>query len=129
MNIISTISRRSGTEGSRHDPYSYEEYTITRNDESWLLHEGLSTFIKRGDGALFIPPDMAGALDAALKAAGCPLTERQIKKYYDRIRLAPLKMHKSHGGTDWSEGHPGEELLICKCGSVLDSSFDLSAIE
>lgn len=125
---VSQIRRRAGTEGPRHDPYSYEEYTITRDAKTWLIHDGLSTFI-RADDAVFVPPDMPGALDAALKAAGCPLGMQQIERTYRRIRSVPLKLHKAHGQPRWEDGLPGETLLFCPCGSVLDSEFDLGAIE
>jgi hypothetical protein len=125
----SKIEARIGAEGPRFDRSVYDEYTITRNEKKWVVHIGLEIYIN-ADGALFIPPDMPGALDLALKASGCPFgSTKEIEKSYQRAKAEPLKLHKVHGGAEWKSGHPGEELLICKCGSVLDSSVDLSAIE
>lgn len=128
MNVISasSIELRTGTEGPRHDPYSYDEWTLSRGARTWKIHDGLASWVKLND--VLVESPAGGELDDALKASGCPLSLRELRKYYERIRTTPLKLHKAHGGARWAEGFPGEELLICKCGAVLDSTFDLGAI-
>jgi hypothetical protein len=122
----SSIEVRAGAEGPKHDRYGYEEWTLTRGSDTWLIHLGLGDWVKRNDVLCLSP---AGCdLDDVLKAAGCPLSLREIEKYHARIKAAPLKTHKAHGGMRWADGMPGETLLFCKCGAVLDGHSDINAI-
>jgi hypothetical protein len=122
-----TIRSRSGTEGPRHDPYSFFEWTLTLDAErEWIIHDGLGTWVRfNGQQVEVAHHD----IDGALQRTGCPLTLREIEQRHDEEREAPIKEHAPHGDPCWHDGMPGEQLLICPCGAVLDSTFDLSAIE
>lgn len=51
MKITSrSIHIGGGTEGPRHDPYGYTEYTSEVNGRSITLHAGLMTFIRLPSG-------------------------------------------------------------------------------
>lgn len=48
---MATITQRrlfcqTGAEGPLHDPYHYEERTVTVNDRTYTLHTGLGTWLK-----------------------------------------------------------------------------------
>lgn len=122
----SRIEVRHGTEGPKHDPYSFEEWKLTRGADTWLIHAGLAEWVKRN--GVEHAPRTGGDLSYRLKLAGCPLSLEEIKKYHARIKAVPLRLHKPHGGARWADGMPGEALLICKCGAVLDTDFDHNAI-
>ena len=121
------ISLKTGTEGPRHDPYSYEEVTIERGDSTTTIHLGLAEYCKytEGNKSLTIHRLPTDPMMLAL----CGLTLKQAKRILRKREEAKLRAHRSHGGMEWSRGYPGEQLLICKCGDVVDSSFNLSAIQ
>lgn len=55
-------------------------------------------------------------------------TLTQIRRFYRKMEAAKLREHRGHGQAEWSPGFPGEELLFCPCGAVLDSTFNEAAI-
>ncbi len=40
------IAMRTGSEGPSHDPYSFREYEIERNDQTLVLHMGLGCWLE-----------------------------------------------------------------------------------
>lgn len=124
---MATITQRTGTEGPRHDPYSFTEWTVTlAANREWHIHSGLICWVRlNGEDTPVANDD----IDEALQRSGCPLSLRQIEKLYRRICEVPIRLHKAHGRPSWADGYPGGTLLFCPCGAVLDSNFNISAIE
>lgn len=136
---MSTITCNHGSEGLAHDLYSYEEFTVERaNGATATLHHGLTWYV------IFQTPEMdhpvrldfLGFDDKANKELETDILLRSIGLDANRIERAwrcakerPYREHRKHGGFQWSGGFPGEHLCWCKCGALIDSSFDLSAIE
>jgi hypothetical protein len=126
---MSKIKMRHGSEGPRHDPYHFEEVTVTRADGRWAtLHTGLAVWVKTSDGrweerdekkAFAIFGEVAGIAPRAVEKA-----ERE--KHDRRYRFHPCGQKHFEGAS----GYPGESFVVCrKCGDVIDYAFDRSAIE
>lgn len=133
----SSIEVREGTEGPHHDPYSYTDTILTKQNGAWaIIHEGISAYAliyfrrgrKRRQVNLYEDPVLRARSETLLvKAVG--MTSKQIKRIARKASEVPYRQHKGHGGYEWSQGHPGEMLCFCKCGAVIDSHFNRSAIE
>jgi hypothetical protein len=120
-----SISTRTGTEGPRHDPYSFTEITVEARGHRVTVHYGLGEWIEvDGTGERLMALPDASCVMEALTGLTLAQAERALRKrdesYYRR--------HKAHGGYEWSSGYPGEELCFCKCGQCIDSTFNESAI-
>ncbi len=124
------ITVERGTEGPRHDPYSFEEVTIKRADgRCATAHVGLAEFVVIGQKDDAIRVDASGSKLDQWLISTVGVTLAGARRAFDKLEASRLRMHRSHGGMGWSEGFPGEMLLWCKCGAMLDSSFNRSAIE
>lgn len=118
---------RTGSEGPRHDPYSYEEWTIETPENTVQIHQGLGDWIKC-NGREY--PETArgsrGDLDNFLTEK-VGFTLEQIRRIHRN-----LKSRCPKGGQheeEWISGYPGEDLLFChKCEKFVDSTFNESAI-
>jgi hypothetical protein len=135
------IHIKTGREGPRHDPYGYEEITVHRADGAHVtLHEGFGTWIEfkdaRGMGNKLDELNSAHRsvqaalyqliLDRALGDAG--ISVEAARKAYRTLR----SRCRNCGGreTCFAHGYPGESFELCvQCGHVVDSHFDLSAVE
>jgi hypothetical protein len=127
------IHIKTGREGPRHDPYGYDEITVHRADGAHVtLHEGLGTWIEfkdaRGTGNKLDERDAPRAqIDAAFeRVAG--VSVEAARKAYRALR----SRCRNCGGreTKFARGYPGESFELCvQCGHVVDSHFDLSAVE
>ena len=47
-----TISKKTGTEGPKHDPYSFEEFIYECNGKVTTLHMGLGVWMESSSGKL-----------------------------------------------------------------------------
>lgn len=133
----------TGTEGPRHDPYSYTEYTIERKGHaSVTYHCGLGEWISMGKRRLGRLPNKAElalpwqdcerAFSRRLRATFARysggLTPEQLEDCHRRIRSRCNACGCRH--TKAERGYPGETLYVCvQCNNVVDSDFDRSAIE
>lgn len=125
---MTKIRIKSGSEGPWHDPYHYEEMTVTRPDGSWVkIHIGLAIWIKTHDG-VECQSDEKKILE---------IFERRVGVTYDRAMLAyhslPYRRAKAHAcGIKHLEevgGYPGESFTICgKCKTVMDYHFNIGAV-
>ena len=43
---ISNFKVKGGSEGPKHDPYGYNEYSFTQNGKNYIVHMGLAQWIK-----------------------------------------------------------------------------------
>ena len=131
---MSTIEITTGTEGPHHDPYGWEELTVTRNDGTTvILHQGLAEYVEIN--GLRIEPRISAVVDPRdrwnilrdhfQRAAG--VTPEAARRAYERMRSRCSKC----GGTETRsmQGYPGETFEVCvECGTVVDSHFNESAI-
>jgi len=123
----SGISVKTGTEGPRHDPYSYTEYTVRRPGfDTTVIHLGLGEWFKRGTEMVHCSMDRKG-FGFGIEDA-CGFTVTQIDRIVRKLEESRYRAHKAHGGFEWQEGYPGEAFCMCKCGKCIDSTFNESAI-
>lgn len=126
---MSTISIRRGSEGPRHDPYSFTEIIVTR-DSPWFTgkvtyHVGLDEWVRVDANNI----DRTESRETFRRLAGITpeAAQKAAREFRDRrVRYHPCGPKHLH----WVSGYPGEELLHCdQCNNIIDSSFDLSAVE
>ena len=127
----SSIELRSGTEGPRHDPYGYKEITVTRADgREATLHSGLAEWMTYNDGRVTRRFDDDIATLWSKFEAVMGISPELAERSFHRAKENRIRYHKC--GMKYLrdvEGYPGESFLMCeKCGKVLDSSFNESAI-
>jgi hypothetical protein len=129
---MTTIHIKTGAEGPRHDPYHYEEVTITRpNQHEIVYHCGALVQwleVRANDRVLTSATDAADCREMFEQYVGVTY-EAAVKAY----RSLPWRRLKAHpcGLTFIVDvnGYPGETLQVCgKCGHVIDSHMDMSAI-
>ena len=131
---------KSGTEGPRHDPYSYEEFIVAvQPDYRVTFHIGFSTWVEefsKNAPVETVRHEFLGIMDsnAILRAAEAKFEElvgysiQQCARFKDRLKKSRQCLcSKKHW--EWVDGYPGESLLLCRqCGHVNDYSFNMSAI-
>lgn len=121
---------KTGTEGPRHDPYGYEEWTIVRGDVKATLHLGLAEWyednVNDNDSRRSGPAHhLEGAVECVAafeKFAGISLKtcERAIHRYLPCC---------AHPAIRSFAGYPGETIDRCEsCGKVVDYDFDIGAV-
>lgn len=126
------VVRSTGSEGPKHDPYSFEEYQITTPQGKLVLHFGLGTWARFQDQPILL--DRIQDENACVKllrgnitreATGYTLTqiERIARKLTERCRCGSKEFESA-------SGFPGEHFTVCcKCGNVVDSFFCRSEVE
>ena len=144
----SLLEMRTGSEGPRHDPYSYTEYSITRKGITTVLHLGLGCWLQvEIDGKRFgerVQPDYhywrenhiylneMGKADNMAEAEVIARFEKacgglRLRKFEDLMHRPKSCCSKPR--LDWQAGYPGESLCVCRnCGKVVDGSFNEAAI-
>ena len=129
---MTSIIRRTGTEGPKHDPYSYTEFTITRPDgRTAKVHMGLAMWVEyqvpgmpkavRVDG-------YNGVMDEALRLS-VGITYHEAEDALERMEQNSRRKHRAHGGTTTTHGFAGETMEFCKCGELLSDDFHIGMIE
>lgn len=142
------VTLSHGTEGPRHDPYSYDEYTFSfkrpnGKEVPVKLHLGLAEYLKVDD------VDVTRKYLRLTKGRNW-IDDNQlyksIQKYFNKhfhISLIDFFNHiegEAYGKSiehcqkcgsdelDWKSGYPGESFLVCsKCGNIVESEFDPNA--
>ena len=120
---MTNVTIKTGTEGPKYDPYSFTEVTVERCGHKFFSHEGLGEFYK-------IDGEKTTYANWIEKSGGYPhqfvfwkmLGRQQQVEHH-------LKSCPKRDGCRDVDGFPGESLLVCGCGKVLDYEFDRSAIE
>ena len=124
---MNAVTITHGTEGPRHDPYAYSEIHFTRRDGIRVtLHTGLCNWIQFGDARSDERMDYENACTAFYYLTG--YRAHECERFVRKANEARYRAHRAHGGFEWSSGFPGEELCFCKCGQVIDSTFNIGAI-
>jgi hypothetical protein len=128
----STIDIRTGSEGPRHDPYHYEEITVTRPDgRKVVLHQGLAEWMTYFDGRVLREfQDRSHILQSKFEIVAGVSVNVAAKAFHEKTNR-PIKYHAcGQKHLQWVSGFPGEQLLHCtKCGDIVGSTFNRSAIE
>lgn len=122
---MSNISISTGSEGPRHDPYSYQEITVERQALMVTAHYGLAVWLDIDRLVLHFSDSKA--LDEVFTAT-TGMTLAQAERAVRKLKELPYREHRKHGGFEWADGFPGEALCFCKCGHVVDSTFNAGAI-
>ena len=131
-----SISFNRGTEGPRHDPYSYEEVIVERKGrEDITLHAGLGVWMTIGGARISASFSMVEreVMDRFVELVG--YKPDQLRRFAQRAYAARVKQQhascKHHGNATRSvTGYPGETFEVClDCGQIVDSHFNRSAIE
>lgn len=129
---MSHVTMRNGTEGPRHDPYAYTELTVERPDgRKVVVHMGLATWVdaRWPNGMQRTADSEREAFEVFEEVAGVtyPAAVKAL------LNLPQRRMRQHPCGTRFfcdQPGYPGESFVVCsKCGDVVDSHFDRSAIE
>lgn len=120
---MARIEIKHGSEGPKHDPYSYTEITFTPTHEGgtvYVLHMGLVDWIK-GNGKLIPCADVA--FEFKTRTGLTPEDAQQI--------LIRMK-HRCKCGcrqTRSKSGYPGESFNVCiRCGNTVSTDFHESEI-
>jgi hypothetical protein len=127
------VTRETGAEGPKHDPYHYEELHVTTPAGKTVVHMGLATWFKHKDALTGVEftedywvnsePHRAEMFE---KYTGFQL--KQVERWCRRLQARCRKC----GCRDFDsvDGYPGETLYQCaKCGNINGGSMDYSAIE
>lgn len=114
----------TGTEGPKHDPYSYSEYTFNKDGVRYTIHLGLAEWLKIGDE--IVSRNYEDSVAKFNEAFG-----QDLNDYLAEQEEASCTC-KNCGTDEFLEdrpGFPGESFLVCaKCETIVDSSFNESAI-
>jgi hypothetical protein len=125
-----SVSVRTGTEGPRHDPYSFEEWVWERHGERTTLHLGLGEWLVTGGRNLDTRRicEITGRDDPR----ACQTEFEKITGV--RLKVLERAMHRLKHCCDRPrihsvDGFPGEELLVCgSCSKVVGGSFNEGAV-
>lgn len=127
-----TVERRTGAEGPRNDPYSFEEYDVRTDQATVVLHQGLGCWIQVNGSereCFYGDRETTESQQAFARASGW--TVQQIERIVRRASEAKWRCCPAggHHETHSVDGYPGESLEVCvKCGKVVDSDFSESAV-
>jgi hypothetical protein len=124
MKSFNTIDTKEGTEGPRHDPYSYTEVTVNGRNGRVTYHYGLDEWVCVGEEKSRDKPR-----EVFERLTGVdPWTAEKIS------RALPYRKHQrkcgKHFQTFRASGYPCETFAICcNCGDVVDCNFNIAAVE
>lgn len=116
---------KTGAEGPSHDPWGYTEAIVEINEHKVVLHQGLAVWVR------------IDAKTYYLSENACYRVFRRLTGFenIDDVSRAIAQTKKRRGNwccryhAEWIEGMPGESFLRCKkCGTYLDSAFDIMAV-
>lgn len=134
---MSTLIRRSfdvshGSEGPKHDPYSYTEFSMFAeyadgNNKTVVVHHGLSEYVMVN--GIVQRPSSTEELDLLLlQEVGITFSKldrlAHKKEHPDRCPKCRSREFNCTGG------FAGETIVFCvKCGSYISDNFSMSMIE
>jgi len=116
--VCGKVHAKHGTEGPKHDPYSYTEYSFTTTfGEDVEVHVGLAEYVII-NGRRYI-----NGLDA-LKTL-CMTLEEIEDVYKDQFGHCKCGSDQITGKL----GFPGEVMFVCEqCGATVDTHFNEAAV-
>ena len=121
------LSIETGSEGPKHDPYSYRKHIVYINDMIVTYHIGLAVWLEFVEGATHKRIDaneLYGPKMSDLDIAFEDLTGIEIgkfEKYYYMLHGEKTKCPKcGHRKFEWHGGFVGESLQACaKCKAIV----------
>ncbi|HNW32673.1 MAG TPA: hypothetical protein PKL44_00275 [Candidatus Dojkabacteria bacterium] len=123
---IGTVSITTGTEGPKHDPYGYTEYSFTHKGEDIVIHLGLREEMIIGSSKTYGYDNITIAFADRFNHT---ITLSEFLSEVDETMHTPPSCECGCQEGEWVSGFPGEHLYICsKCKNVLDSEFHESEI-
>jgi DNA-directed RNA polymerase subunit RPC12/RpoP len=121
---MSSIDIKSGSEGPRHDPYSYLEITVTRESGATVcMHAGLIVWIEVNG----IRSDCSYETAAGIFEDIAGISLEVAEKVHERRATQCSEC----GSRDLREqsGYPGETLYFCeRCDAMVHYHFNEAAI-
>ena len=122
---------RTGSEGPKHDPYSFTEYSassLTNPDLIVTLHMGLAEWLMVGCGTKRMHANENHGFEGGIVAEFKRLTGRD--PYEDEEEhFSPKCSDHPDADVESMEGYPGESFAVCSvCRKILDSYFNEAAI-
>jgi hypothetical protein len=131
---MSHVSIKTGSEGPRHDPYSFCELVVERpNGDSVMIHSGLGDWchVTRWgkDNIVFATNGEQASRRMFETYVGC--TPEVVLKAYRSLPYRRVKAHPCRPRQFIDVGgYAGESFTICThCHEPVAYHFDLSAIE
>jgi len=125
------VRLRTGSEGPRHDPYSYTELTVVQPHGTTVLHNGLGVWLKSDDHDVK-PPSYLGhdEQEAWLRDTGFRTLTNYTVEQLERMARKLKSRCKCGGKSFHSEcGYPGETFDVCdSCGDIHDSFFCIEVV-
>lgn len=125
------VVRKTGTEGPREDPYSFEEWYVTTPRNEVTIHLGLGMWATLNEAKVvldgFSEQEQSKFLRESLLRETTGFTWTQL----ERIALRAASRCRKCGSREYKEaqGYPGEYFTICaKCGEVVGYQFYESEI-
>jgi hypothetical protein len=120
------ITIRHGSEGPRHDPYSFTEISYTQKGTTVMIHSGFECFVEY-EGIRANLRTYEEVLEEFVFRSG-GFTPEQLERFVQRAQSRCTKCGSKEIGS--VAGFPGETLYqCCKCDNIIGGSFDRSAIE
>lgn len=112
-----TLDIRRGSEGPRHDPYSYEELILHRGDDEFKLHIGLTVWFKINGREVKIDYDNPDeAWESYTEISICDF-ERAYYRVHGPKNKCPYCGSRN---LEWFSGYVGEDMESCgDCGKFL----------
>lgn len=128
------VHMKTGSEGSSHDPYSYEELYMQANGHKITMHYGLAYWCEIDDEKI-IPVGDAYCdphhFDKQIKKL-IGYTPEQLRRFSRKAKESKANEECPKGGFHSFEemsGYPGEHFTMCsKCNQSIDYYFCESAI-
>lgn len=127
------VYRLTGTEGPRHDPYSYEEYHVENANGKTVLHCGLGVTLTNNGRKVEAPINLNWeARERYLRTTAFEAFAEYSIVQIERIHARLQARCRRCGSTQRQHmrGHPGEHFECCSaCGHIMDTYFNKAEIE
>ncbi len=105
------LSKRTGAEGPKHDPYSYVEYIVETEEFTIVLHTGLVEWLK-ADGRIVKTEDKS-ITSPRLFEILTGIEAHKFDKYYNRIHGPMDRCSECNKYLQSAKGYVGELMLFC----------------
>lgn len=125
---MTKISIRSGREGSRHDPYHYDEITVERHGHVYCLHLGLSVSLEI-DGTEVVQ-DLKEVDRIKLFTELTGASPAEWERWFHALKQVCHTCGKRTKTVTLGGGFAGETLYGCAiCESIKYDDFHIGMIE
>jgi hypothetical protein len=135
--ITRRLSMKYGSEGSRHDPYAYQEQVMVIDNGlgdgvvTITLHEGLGQWIRVVSPKDTVTVDGEETIvEAMFTQCTGGVTPAMFQKAYYHVHGPKRRCTKCGSKRlTWVDGYPGETLQQCtRCDEILFTMFNVSEV-